>query len=480
MIDLFESGAGSMVLKSYMAAKRMDEKTRQALANDRLAIYHDDWKDILETILVSQFHPTNYKKIRLLKNTTQNILKKVIDDIAIVYKVAPVRDYGKSDLMDEIYDYLNIDEFMTRVDQYGTLLNDIIIRAGWDDELKRITLDLNTPANTSVIQRDGYPEQAAAIYYDIEYVDDQFKGEKLKVFWSDFEHFLFKESEDKDGLLRIDTRIPAEDNPGMINPYGKLPFIILHMRQIPSMFWNPNGGNDLVDGTTSTGFKRTLKDYLFKNQSFKQLWLRAQNTDGIADDMLSDPLSMFKLNGEAAQVGVLDITAAFAELDRTIQSDINAFLATYGLSIDMFATSGEEASGKALNIKNRGLREIREKQLPKFRRVEGELFNMIRLVYNTYNPGAIPESLEFKIDFAELETYIEPMQRRIQAKWDLDNNLISPAQFFMQFNPDIVDEKIAEAKIIENAAKIKDLQGKGFSLDKYFGGDKEKPTDQNA
>jgi len=348
------------------------------------------------------------------------------------------------------------------------LLNDALIRVGWDTELKRITLDLNTPANTSVIQRDNYPEQAAAVYYDFEYVDDQFKGEKLKVFWSDFEHFLFKESEDKDGLLRIDTRIPAEDNPDMINPYGKLPFIILHMRQIPSIFWNPTGGSDLVEGTTSVGFKRTLKDYLFKNQSFKQLWLRAQNTDGIADDMLSDPLSMFKLNGESAQVGVLDITAAFAELDTTIQSDINAFLSTYGLSIDMFATSGEEASGKALNIKNRGLREIREKQLPKFRRVESELFDMIRLVYNTNNPGSIPKTLEFKIDFAELETYIEPMQRRLQAKWDLDNGLISPAQFFMLFNPDIVDEKDAETRIIENAAKVKELQGKGFNLGKYF------------
>jgi hypothetical protein len=254
----------------------------------------------------------------------------------------------------------------------------------------------------------------------------------------------------------------------MVNPFKKLPFVIVHINQLPGMFWNPTEGNDLVEGTKNAGFKRTLKDQLFKHQSFKQLWIRSPKGD-VSPQQVSDPLSAFQLTGENSEVGVLDLVAAFDQLDRTMQSDINSFLATYGLSVDMFAVSGEEASGKALTIKNRGLRDIRETQLPVFRRVEQELFEMIRLVYNTYNPGAkIPETLEFKVDFAELETYIEPMEKRKQKQWDVQNGVLSPAKFYMEFNPDVVDETEAEKLMAENLKKYKDMRNQGFSFDQFF------------
>ena len=458
--QLFESKAAAVVLKSFLEAKKQEEIARRDKANVRLDIYHDDWGEILEKALAGQFIKKNYDKIRLLKNTTQNIFKKVINDVSVVYKVAPTRDYGKNETIKDIYEYLDIDEFMKQCNRYGTALNDVLLRVGWDEDTEKITLDLQTPANTSVIQRDGYPQQAAAIYYEIEYIDSEFKVEMVNVFWSDFEHFLFNE--------KGDVRPPAEDNPEMINPYGKLPFVIVHMNQLPGMFWNPTEGSDIVDGTIITGFKRTLKDHLFKHQSFKQLWFRSQKGD-VAPEMASDPLSAFLLTGENSEVGVLDLIAQFNEMEQSLQADINAFLATYGLSIDMFAVSGEEASGKALNIKNRGLREIRETQLPVFRRVEGELFEMIRLVYNTYKgENAIPKSLKFKIDFAELEIYVEPMDKRKQCQWDVQNGVLSPGQFFMKFNPDIVDEKEAEKRMAANLKKYKDMRNQGFSFDKFF------------
>ena len=457
--QLFKSKAGAVVLRSYMEAKKQEEQSRKERAGERLAIYHDDWDGILETILRGQFIKANYKKIKLLRNTTQNILKKVTDDISIVYKVAPTRNYNDDETVAEIYDYLRIDEFMADVNRYASLLNDAQIRVGWDVELQRITLDLQTPANTSIIQRDNYPQQAAAVYYEIEYADDQFKPQKINVFWSDFEHFLF---DDKGNV-----RPPADDNPDMLNPYKKLPFVFLHMRPIPGMFWNPTGGKDLVDGTTITGMKRTLKDYLTKCQSFKQLWFRANKGD-VPPEMAMDPMSAFLLTGENSEVGILDLTAQFNEMEQSMQSDINSFLATYGLSIDMFATSGEEASGKALNIKNRGLREIREKQLPIFRRVEGELFEMIRLVWNTWNPNSQIPEIEFKIDFAELETYIEPMEKRKQALDDVKNGIISPGKYYMMFNPDVTDEEEAEARMTENLLKYKNMKNQGFSFDSFF------------
>ena len=456
-----------MVLQSYLKAKAMEEQSRKAVANDRLAIYHDDWDGILETILSSQFHPTNYSKIRLLKNTSQNILRKVVDDVSVVYKVAPTRDYGENPVMDEIYGYLDIDEFMKQVNQYAFLCKDLLLRVGWDAELKKITLDINTPANTSIIQRDNYPQQAAAVYYEIEYIDDQFKVEKRYIFWSDFEHFVFVEKEiSKGGGVTFLAEAPAEDNPNMENPYGKLPFVVLHMKPLPGMFWNTSSGNDLVQCTTTTGFKRTMVDYLFKHASFKQPVITADDADKIPKDLLMDPLTAWGLTGNATAT-LLDFSAAFDELDRKIQSDINSVLATYGLSVDMFTISPNEASGKALQVKNRGLQEIREAQLPVFRRVEQELFELIKLVYNTYNKNGIPKELEFKIDFAELEAYQDPMEERKQAQWDVEKGIMSPAQFYMAFNPDITDEAEAEKKLSENLAKYKEMKNQGFSFDQF-------------
>jgi len=467
MIDLFESKVGRVVLESYMKAKASAEASRKSDANDRLSIYFDSWGDMLEGILASQFHPSNYKKIRLMRNTTQNILKKVVDDISVIYKITPRRSFGEkgNETIEKIYADLAIDEFMKKVNQYANLLNDVLIRVGVDREKKAITLHLNTPANTSIIQREDYPEEAMAVFYDVEYIDSQFKTDKKSVFWSDAEHFIFDE--------KFNIFPPAEDNPKMVNPFGKLPFAIIHLNQIPDNFWNPKGGQDLVDGTLLTGFKRTLKDYIFKFQSFKQIWIRAQNTKDIPPEFLSDPSSSFLLEGEGSEIGALDLTANFEGMDKSLQSDINAFLSTYGLSVDMFSVSPDESSGRALVIKNRGLREIREKQLPAFRRLEGDLFNLIRLVWNTEKLGPlIPEDLEFKIDFAEMEMFIDPMEKRKQAQSDLKDGLISPAQFYMIFNPDITDEEAAEKAITENLAKLGKIKGGGgiFNLQNLFGG----------
>jgi len=461
--QLFESQSGKMVLQSYLNAKANEEKRRQGEAQKRLDIYHDDWQQILEDICREQFHKDNYLKIKKLKNTTQNILRKVVDDVSVVYKVAPQRDFGENEILQEIYEDLQIDEVMKRFNQYGFLCNDLLLRVGWDFELKKITLDILTPANASVMQRDNYPEQAAGIYYPIEYIDSQYKVDKKFVFWSDSEHFVFTMNE-SGGVIQ---QMPAENNPDMVNPFNKLPFVIMHMKPLLGQFWNESSGSDLIDSTTITGFKRTMKDYLFKFASFKQLVIVTDDPSKLSKDMLMDPATAIVVTGQGAGASVLDFTAPFEALEKTIQADINATLSTYGLSVDMFTVSPNEMSGKALSIKNRGLQEIRETQLPLFRRVENDLFEMIRLVYNTYNPMGIPETLEFKIDFAELEAYQDPMEERKQAQWDVQNGIISPGQFYMAFNPDIIDEDEAEEKMAENLEKYKNMKNQGFSFDQF-------------
>lgn len=480
MIELWKGRTAEAVLQSYLRAKEQEEKTRRDGAHDRLSIYHDDWKDLLDGILRTQFSSKNYGKLLLALDTSQNVLKNVVKEVSILYKKAPTRDTGENEILDEAYSYLNIDEFMMRVERYGFLLNDVLVRVGWDRDLKRVTLNLQTPADTSVIQRPDYPEQAGGIYYPVEYADDKFKTEKLNVYWDDFEHFLFDD--------KGNAKPPSEDNPEMKNPYGILPFIVLHMEQIPGMFWNPTGGSDMVDGTKLTGMKRTLKNHLFKWQSYKQPWVKAMNAKDIPEEMLTDPSAFWKLYGEGAGVGFLDLQADLKMLNDTIRDDMNAFLATYKLSADMFTSSPDEMSGRALIVKNRGLAEIRESHLPYFRNLEYSLAQMIVHVSEVANGkklGVEPDGrvelpeLDFSIDYAEMNTYTDPMEQRKQADHDVQKGIISPAQYYMQFNPDITDEAEAERAMTDNLAKYKEMQGKGFNLQSYFGGDEGQEGDNS-
>ena len=466
-MNLWEGRSAEAVLKSYLQAKKEEEEKRQQAANDRLSIYHDDWEEILEQMLSEQFHPENYKNIRIAKNTSQNIVKKVVNEISILYKDAPVRDFNGNKKLEEIYSALKIDNLMRQVNRYATLLNDVALRVGWDADKKEVTLNIHTPAATSVIQRDDYPEQAGGVYYPVEYVDDQFKTKKDWVFWSDFEHFLFDE--------RGNAKPPSEDNGDMANPYGIIPFVWVHLSAVPGLFWNGSGGSDLITGTKLIGLKRTLKDYYYKWQTFKQPWVKAPNAKDLPDKMLTDPSSPWKLWGEGADVGFLDLQGDLRQLDETIKADMNAFLNTYGLSVDMFAATPDAQSGRSLEVKNRGLRDLRQEQMPFFRNFETELCRMIVKVFNTYNKGGLPEDLadKFAIDFAEMDVFIDPMERRKQAAWDLEHGIISPAAFYKQFNPDAGTDEEAEKLIIDNMAKLKEMQGQGFSISKYFGDEQE-------
>ena len=460
MIDLFEGKAAIEVLKTFMASKKQAEEDRKADANKRLAIYHDDWDDILEEELADQFERVNYNNIHLCKNTTQNILKKVINDISLVYKQAPERS-----IKDENYNAIDIDSTMQLANRYLNLLNEVLIRPVWDENKKNVKLMILTPANTSVVQNEEDPTQADGIYYELEAGDDPLSTEtKFYVFFSRDEHFVFTDK----GDIR-----PAVDNEEMLNPYkkdgvGVLPFVILHKNNRPGMFWDPTDGNDLVDGTIITGMKRTMKDYAFKNQSFKQIWMRSKDEVPPAK-LVIDPLTMLQVHGESDEIGIIDLQADFAAMDNTLQGDINAFLATYGLTVDMFAVSPKELSGKALEVMNRALKEIRETQTKLFRKAEEELYDLIRIVYEHHAGKGMAEE-DFSINFIEPEIYTDPGELKKQAWWDMTHGLMSPGDYYLKFNPDGAEsEEEAESIMTENMRKLKEMQSQGFTLESLFG-----------
>lgn len=453
---LFRSVVEWEVFKAWMDSKRRAEDERRAEAGKRLAIYHDAWRDILDDALRDLFIPANYANIKLSANVTQNIVKRIVDEVSVVYKRPASRSLHSADgesIESPAFSALDYDDTMDLANKYVNLMNRIGVIVLWDDVRKCVRLSLLTPADTTVYQRDGWPEEAAAFMYRVEAIDSPF-GDSVGhyVYWDDEQHFIIDENGNRHD--------PSADgsNPEMKNPYGVMPVVWISKALRPGMFWDPDDGSDMIDATIKQGIRRTLKDYAFKMQSFKQPWIR--NPSGqIPAEVAMDPAKVWLL-GPEGDVGYLDMTADFAALDASIALDVDATLSAYGLSASSFASQSAE-SGVALEIRNRTLQDRRSKQIDIFRKAEARLFDLIRIVNNTWSDNKIPEEALFSVDFVEPEVYISPDEQRKRALWDMEHGLLSPAQFYVQFNPD-ADESTAGDIIAGNLASYSAVRDAGY------------------
>jgi hypothetical protein len=458
---LWQSKAEQVVRESLKRAKDIAEQSRKDAMKNRLKIYRDDWRQLLDDELAREFTKENYKGLLLTLDYSQNILKKVINEISLVYKRPPERMFEPMvEMYEEILSRLNLDVFMKKINKYMNLLNDVLIYVPWDYEAEDIAkLKIITPDCCSVVQNEDDPETIDALWYDIDWYDSPTKvKEKWYVFWSKEKHFYFSEAGE--------VKAPAEDNQDMVNPYGELPFVIIHRDQIDGQFWNDTGGNDLINGCLWNGKKKTLKNYYFKHASFKQPYAIGAKMK-MPPEVRSDPSTIWQLEG-SGEIGTLDLTAAFNEFDKTMLKDVNDFLSTYNLSVDMFAISPAEASGRALKIRNQGLIDLREDQIEVFRIAEQDLFKIITMVHNFHTTGKkINNKAKLETDFPEPEMYTDPMEKLRKDKAEMEGGIISPGTFYMRYNPDCKNEEDGEEKLRENLKKVADIKNEGFGL--YLG-----------
>lgn len=464
MIDLWKNISKDVIKGIINKLQESHEENRKLAASQRLLIYFDAWREMLDTEMANQFHPQNYKRIRLLLDITDNLLKKTVDLISQVYSDPVTRTYGDNKDFDASIFFggeTNQDVFWERVNTYTELLNDLIIIPAWDEELQMIRPIILTPDITQVIQKVSNPEKIVSFWYTVEYADTMHNNDQLIYFWSLVNNFVL------DGRKGFQP-IEIESNPENINPYKDaknnpvLPAVYVHKKQIPGSFWNPTTGDDLFTGTIATGVKRTSKNYLFKVNSFKQPVITGLD-DQTAPELIFDPLSALLLE-PAGTASVLDYTADFGALSQNIKDDTNALLGSYGLKADDFKATPE--SGKALTIKNSALLKIRRKQIPYCRKAETDYHEMSKIVWKHHTKNTITE--EIKLDYPEIEMIDDPREQLEHDKQKVKDLILNIADFYMKHNPDIKTRKEAMKKVEENAKALKAIDDAGLSINRIL------------
>lgn len=463
----FNSIAQKIIESSLIAAKFQAEQERMEEAANRLSIYQDDYEEIIKDTLKTLFCKENYDALQYHVNQSQNVLKRIINEISMVYKAEANRTLDvKSNRFEELKDEIGMDHRMKRINRLANLLNEVLVRPGVRNG--KIVWDIITPDICTIIQDEGDPTRITAACWQKTLVNTMGNSTIEYEYMDDLGYWGVLDSNFKPVFWFYEPETtPYRDADGR----PVLMLVPIHRQSPESVFWDQDSGRDLYNAAVGIGWKLTLKDYYFKTASFKQIYAIGAEIK-IPDKQRMDPTTMIKVlldPNTQGEVGVLDIQIAIDKLNESLTFDINGLINNYGISADMWSLSVSEMSGRALKIKNRALLELRQEQLPTYRDGEAELFEKTRILNNAhsgfYGWEKIPDKAVFSIDHGEIEFQEDPAEELDLETRRLKTGIQSLGQFYQHFNPDVKDETEAEKTIIDNLNKLKALRDANPTLD---------------
>ena len=357
-----------------------------------------------------------------------NITKRIIDRISLVYMTPPIRTYSREDITDY---FVHKDLKLQRLERMTNLLDAVLLKPCWrikEDGTGCIEYDIITDYEP-IFEDD--PLKPSAIVYPItmkatvlDATPEQF------VYWDNEHTFVF----DKNGKIYTE-----DDNPDMINPYGKLPFVECFKEGKPEFsYLDTNASNDLISTNLAINVAETNKNANVMFQSFGYLFV---NGSGIDPDEMQVGQDKINFLGVDGSISIVSPPNAIPALDESIQSSYKMLSQNYHLPIS-FVEGTTAASGVALKLRQQELTDSRMSDVTRWRNVEMELFDLERLII-AVEMGQDAGDLE-DVDYAESVEVLNDQEQRDKWDWELSKGLIDLADIMMQKNPDLTREEAEE------------------------------------
>lgn len=503
------------------------EAIKQAVQN-KIDIYRDNWDYIIEEELALQFSPDTYKNLFWLKTKELNILKRVVNELSLVYKTPPIRiaytENGEEEVPDANYELAtkdtNKNESLKACNRYTNLVNHSAIHISYRNnkldyqlynfnnievfysanDWTRIVavkyyVGLSLPiargglqtSDPKKIERLGGTTDMVSIYktqdYDIAYI------------WT------AEDIDDKDNKILINDDIPylqagmiytVKPSPGrgyetiideqpntLTYPDGRvmLPFVIFDRIYPVDQRFDFTSGNDLVDLNLNVAIFMVLLNQLMKLQSFKQGVITGADPDSLPKPLFTDPQQWIALqpgrDGNVVDAKLLDLQANIEAFYKAIIDRVQNVLSGYGVSPQNFTMSATPSSGYALTISNMGKLEAREDQIDMYRAREKEIFEIERAVWNQNRPPVewIDVKSEFRVDFPEPSYPRTPQEESAYYSMYKLYNAITDIDVIMEYNPDLSPEEAEELY-----KKNKAINAKTMALSPLENRPSEKPS----
>lgn len=481
-----------MPLSSVELGRFIEEEgvnTLKLAVRNVIDVYRDRWDHIIREEIAKQFSPRSQQKLRYLTTRELNILKKVVNESALVYKTPATREalieksevdddgdnvYQKDETYQDVINQNKLNTFMKTANKYTELLNQSLVHVCWRDG--KLDYDLINFDNAEIYTdpRDWKKIIGVKYYVNLEipsetYADGTFRNEEElngvelgDGYRSDFSYMFlwtledYNETTKKYESSKFRKYKSADGEPVMVeendNPYRDmngdlvLPFVLLWRQHPVDRLMDFSTGNDLFDGNLNIALNMVHLNELIKYQSYKQIWMKVKSRENLPEAMDLDPQSIITLEDMdgTADIGTLDIQSSIDTVWKVIQSRIIAMLGTRGISPNAIQLSSSPQSGIALKIDKMPILEKRQDDIEIYREKEDEIFQLMRIVNNTYNDKKINVTAELRIDFGEVKFPDDPLQVRQAEQIDLINNVLTPVDIIMKRNPDLEREEAEE------------------------------------
>jgi len=461
--------------------KREASRERRKDMQKRIDYYYDKQLEYLELALENQFnHPD---RLRLQKEM-HNITQMIIDELAVLYNEEPTREIQSSlkgeDISPEDKDFYNdlmkaarINLVMQTASRLTKLCKTVLIRVVWRNE--RIEYDILTPNVFDVVSNVVDQTQLEAVVYtnkvDIQNDDtqakklnqDQFQENENDVvftFWSKTNHFIFTRHITKVGNYEAQL-IEVEGNPGDINPYGILPFIVLRDGEPLGDFWI-DGGEDLIQANEINNVKLTETNNLTKMQAFGIPVRKGAPNAG--QELSFDPSLIIDIPADQGDIKGADFKfvspdAKIEEMHMDCEKRIKRTATKNNLNPERFSSSGQKSSAAAMQLRAADQNKILQQDKPFYRDFEKEIFEVTRVVNNFHNTKKIPDSAELFIDFKDVEVPVTVEDQDAHNILMFNNGLLSKAQWLIDENPDVrtIDQALQMLVDIEKQNTVSEI-----------------------
>ena len=414
--------------------------TREDKFKRRYEMYNDNFRQQVIYKLGKIYRAFKLLNLDVQINDNNNLFKHIVNAISNVYSFGVERTFD-DEYAQELYTDLRVDKTMAQANRFMNAFNDVLVQVSWADDKPKIMLRL--PHNTEVEYTNG---KIDCVKYFIQMLD---KETEQWAYWSDEEHYYIEKSRG------IDKIVPVEDNDEMVNPFGVLPFVVMHNGWRDESFWDMYTGDDMVNGTIDLAVHLTFLNHIIKSQSFKQLVGKGDNVGELLGQVL-DPLSILTLTGQNTEINVLDMQSNYEQLHAVTQEMANNLAVNYGISPTQFRMSGSPSSGFSLKMENIKLDRFTLEQQDDFKVYEKDLFKMLQMVSEYYGK---PINGDISVNFVE-PTYPESEKDKIDyARERIDLGLTSPHKILMDDDPDLTPEE-AVVEVNDNLSKRNEMLNK--------------------
>jgi hypothetical protein len=339
-------------------------------------------------------------------------------------------------LYSEILEQSAFDVKMKHASRYTKLLKTILLRPVWRND--KLDLDILTGNLLDVVNGDS-PEILEKVL-----VTNYGTSEKIE----DVTYSLWSPQ----AWTLLDYRgnvIEQQDN-----PYSILPFLpVFDFSPPSSAFWLP-GGDDIISLQEAVNVKCTDLVYLIQQQSFGVGYIKGSQGGA---NLKVDPGSLVELP-ENGEIGFKSQQAEIKEVTEAIDKLVKWACVSNGLSAGSMSTDPTEQSGVSKQWDSKELSEMRADDVSLFRSYEKQLFNIMRVVWNTHSNKKLSESATLKIDFADPKPELSAKEQAQADDLKIAQGVLSPVDVLLRDNPDFQgDREKAMAHLLTIKDELKEL-----------------------